>query len=30
MCIKAIVVLLVGFVFWSIPFAEAQAAGEGT
>jgi putative ABC transport system substrate-binding protein len=24
MCIKTIVVLLVGFVFWSIPFAEAQ------
>jgi ABC-type uncharacterized transport system substrate-binding protein len=28
MCIKAIVVLLVGFVFWSIPFAEAQQQGK--
>jgi putative ABC transport system substrate-binding protein len=28
MCIKAIVVLLVGLVFWSIPFAEAQQQGK--
>jgi hypothetical protein len=28
MGIKAIVVLLVGLVFWSIPFAEAQQQGK--